>query len=226
MAKTPLTMGIKAATDLHDKLEHMEQKSENVVKKTVSDFKSRGPGWVNTAVSETYNIKKSDVKTTFKGTTNQLSDKDNKKGTKDKNVENIGLIYRDKPRTLRTFGMKPQAPPKKREKEYRRIPGQNAAAGSDVIMARPIAPYQVSAEVIKGQRKTVKGNVFIASSNGSGNIPFIRKKENRTEIQSVKTASVPSMLQNEKVKESIYGKVDEGLGKRLEHHLQQEMKKP
>lgn len=223
MAGSAIKMAVKAADTLHDQLEKMDNQAENVVKKTVSDFKSRGPGWVNQSVSEVYNIKKADVKQTYAGTTTELSGEKVKVGNT--NVSNIGLKYRDRPRTLRTFGMKPQSVPKKHERYYKRIPGQGTTSRSDVVMAKPLAPYQVSAEVIKGQRKTLKGNVFVASSNGSAVIPFIRKGDNRTDLRSVKTASTPSMLQNPTVKEKITEKIDEGLGKRLDHHLQQEMKK-
>lgn len=221
--KNPINMGVKAVTTLHDQIKQMEKQSENVVKKTVNDFKTRAPAWVNASVSEVYNIKKGDVKADYKGAI-KIS-VSNKVISKDKLIENVGLKYEGRVRTLRGFGMKPTQPPKKQEKDFKRIPGQGTPNGNEVAMVKPLVPYQLTFEIFKGQRVTANGNVFIGSNNGSGFIPFIRTGKNRLDIRSLTTASTPSMIGNEKVKLLIMDKLEEGLGKRLEHHLQQELKK-
>ena len=216
MSTSSIKMGVAAAKDLNRKLEKMKKQSEGVVNKTVSDFKTRAPAWVNQSVSDVYNIKKSDVKADYKGPV-----KLDKKGW----LQNVGLKYKGRVRTLRTFGMKPLRPPKKREKEFRRIPGQGTDAGGEVATVKPPAPYKISVEIKKGERHQLEGNVFLGSNNGSAYIPFARVGENRKDIKVLNTASVPSMIHNEQVQVLIQERVDTGLEKRLEHHLEQELKK-
>ena len=58
-------------------------------------------------------------------------------------------------------------------------------------------------------------------AGGTDYIPFQRKSTNRTDVHPIKTVSLPQMITNEKVASNIYNVIDEKLGKRLEHHLQQ-----
>ena len=92
-------------------------------------------------------------------------------------------------------------------------------------MVRPPAPYNITAEVYRGKRKTIGGTAFLGSNGGGGYIPFQREGDGRTPIKSIKTVSVPQMITNPQVSEKITEAIDEGLRKRLEHHLEQEMKK-
>ena len=88
-------------------------------------------------------------------------------------------------------------------------------------------PYRVSQEVFKGQRKNLPAGVFLASSGGEGStqIPFQRESESRYPIKSIKTLSVPQMIENEKVQPLIQQNIDEGLSKRLENHVKQMLAK-
>ena len=88
-------------------------------------------------------------------------------------------------------------------------------------------PYRVSQEVFKGQRKNLPAGVFLASSGGEGStqIPFQRESESRYPIKSIKTLSVPQMIENEKVQPLIQQNIDEGLSKRLENHVKQMLTK-
>ena len=60
-----------------------------------------------------------------------------------------------------------------------------------------------------------------AHAGGTDYIPFQRKSTSRTDVHPIKTVSLPQMITNEKVASNIYNVIDEKLGKRLEHHLQQ-----
>lgn len=53
---------IKHLDALQKKIEGIEAASEKAVKRLVSDFKTRAPGWVSTAVTNVYGIKKADIK--------------------------------------------------------------------------------------------------------------------------------------------------------------------
>ena len=219
-----INIAIEGAEDLKAKLEKMNKQSETVVKRTVSDFKSRAPAWVSAAVTEYYAIKKSEVKGAMTGVKKGIG----KIKVAGVTVDEISLVYSGRLLTPTHFKMKPSTPPKKRAKDTRLIPGQNIKsdkAVGDVAIVTPLAPYQVSAEIKKGKRVTFPGQVFLGTNKGAGYIPFQRESEERTDIKSIKTVSIPQMITNEQVGEEIKKNIDEGLGKRLEHHLQQELAK-
>jgi len=219
-----INIAIEGAEDLKAKLAKMNKQSETVVKRTVSDFKSRAPAWVSAAVTEYYAIKKSDVKGAMTGVKKGIG----KIKVAGVTVDEISLVYSGRLLTPTHFKMKPTTPPKKRDKDTRLIPGQNIKsdkAVGDVATVNPLAPYQVTAEIKKGHRVTFPGQTFLGTNKGAGYIPFQRQSDERTDIKSIKTVSIPQMITNEQVGEEIKKKIDEGLSKRLEHHLQQELAK-
>ena len=219
-----INIAIEGAEDLKAKLAKMNKQSETVVKRTVSDFKSRAPAWVSAAVTEYYAIKKSDVKGAMTGVKKGIG----KIKVAGVTVDEISLVYSGRLLTPTHFKMKPTTPPKKRDKDTRLIPGQNIKsdkAVGDVAIVNPLAPYQVTAEIKKGHRVTFPGQTFLGTNKGAGYIPFQRQSDERTDIKSIKTVSIPQMITNEQVGEEIKKKIDEGLSKRLEHHLQQELTK-
>lgn len=223
MSDNSISITVKNVKALKKEIKNKEKQCEEVIKKTMSDFKSRAPAWVSQSVTEVYNIKKADVKSTFKGA-KKAPGKIKIKGTL---IDNVQLHYKGRSLTPTHFKMKPTIPPKKRAKEGRLVPGQaiksNKKVG-EVARVVPPAPYQISAEVFKGQRTAYHGNVFLGS-NGRSFIPFIRKGPKRNDIKAIKTVSVPQMIEHEKVSESITERIEEGLGKRLQHHLERELQK-
>jgi len=179
---------------LTKRLHQMNKDAENVVKKTVSDFKSRAPAWVSAAVTETYGISKSDVKSAFKGA-KKISGTVRTSNTE---VDNIGLEYVGRVLTATHFKMKPAALPAKKG-----------------------IPYQVSAEIFKGQRKVLASDAFLGNNKYGKLIPFQRVGAARLPIISIKTLSIPQMLTNETVAANIQQNIEAGLGKRVENHMNQ-----
>lgn len=220
-AKGNMTVALQNFAGLREQLQGMDEAAERAVKRTVSDFKSRAPGWISTAVTERYGIKKKEVKDAITGT--KKIGKVNIGGVA---VDNVAIEYSGRPLTPTHFKMKPSRVPAKREKEYRRVPGAGVGqGGSDVAMVKPPAPYSVTAEIIKGKRVKLSDDAFLGTNRGTGMIPFQRTKQGRTPIESIKTVSVPQMVTNPEVAEQIQKNIDEGLSKRLQHHVEQELKK-
>jgi len=191
-------INIPGLSKLKKDLDTMNKDSEIVVKRTISDFKSRAPAWVGAAVTKTYGISKGDVKGAFKGV---------KKGigsikVSGVEVENMGLVYEGRTLTPTHFKMKPTSPPKKRP-----------------------APYQITAEIFKGKRLRLSRHAFLATNRGGGYIPFQREGAARYPIKAIKTVSIPQMLGNETVSKDIMENIETGLEKRVVHHLEQILKK-
>ncbi|MCM1427115.1 MAG: phage tail protein [Eubacterium sp.] len=185
--------------DVLKEIQSMKAKSERVVNRTVADFKSRGPGWVASEIMEEYNVKRKDINEAKKGVIKGKS-KVKIKGDK---LDDLSVLYRGRLLTPTHFSMKPTMRPSKNR------------------------PYVVSAEIKHSNGRVALGSrVFLGKSGkeGSRQIPFQRKGEEQYPIVSIKSVSVPQMITNEAVAENIQVQINEGLGKRLEHHLKQALK--
>lgn len=180
-----INIAIDAADSLKEKLEKMNAQSQTVVKRTVSDFKSRAPAWVSAAVTEEYAIKKAEVK----GAMTDVKKGIGKIKVAGVSVDEVSLVYSGRLLTPTHFKMKPTTLPKKRAKNTQLIPGQNVKGGGsvgDVATITPLAPYQVTAEIKKGKRVTFPGQVFLGTNKGAGYIPFQRESDERTDLKSIK----------------------------------------
>ncbi|MCI5996113.1 MAG: hypothetical protein MRZ45_09265 [Blautia sp.] len=204
------------------RLKAMNKNAEKAISRTVSDFKSRAPGWISQAVTEEYTIKKNEVKNAMTGARKVGSIE--VRGTA---VDNIQLVYEGRMLTPTHFKMSPKKPSTVRQ-NARLIPGQNTSSNSDVVVAKPLKSKAITVEIHKGQKKVLSGKYdntpFLASNRGDGFIPFQRRGEERSDIVSIKTTSVPQMITNEKVSASIQEKIIEGIQSRLEHHVAQALK--
>lgn len=179
--------------DVVNQINSMYKDSAKVINQTINDFRSRGPGWVSQEVVKEYNIKKKDVNETKKGIKNA-----GKVRVGGVSLNNLEIKYQGRVLTPTHFSMKPTSRPAKGK------------------------TYTVSAQIKKsGSRKVLSHKAFLAESGRAGTIqiPFQRTGKNRYPIQSIKTVSVPQMITNETVSENIHKRINEELGKRLEHNL-------
>ena len=222
MPKGTMKVGIKNYSKLCKDLKAMNKNAEKAVRSTVSDFKSRAPGWISQAVTEEYTIKKAEVKDSMAGARKAGSVK-----VGGISVDNVQLVYEGRELTPTHFKMSPKKPSTVRQKP-RRIPGEGTSSDSEVVMAAPLKAQTITVEIHKGQKKTLSGKYAPApflAPNGSGEyLPFQRRSERRGDIVSIKSTSVPQMIENEKVANSIQEKINEGLQKRLEHNASRAMK--
>ncbi len=179
-------------------LDNMKIKSEKVINRTVSDFKSRAPGWVSQEVTKEYNIQKKEVSGALTGKKSAGSIRVS--GTK---LDNMQLVYEGRTLTPTHFKMKPATRPAKEKK------------------------YQITAQIKKnGGRKPLSSIAFLGSSGGLGiEIPFQRKGDERLPIESIKTVSIPQMITNTDVNGAISKRINEELEKRLQHNVKTLLKK-
>lgn len=225
MASGSMNISISDYKKLCDDLRAINTDTEKAISRTVSDFKSRAPGWVSSAVTEEYTIKKQEVKSSLKGA--------KKVGTikvAGQMVDNIQLDYRGRSLTPTHFKMSPRKPSDKRDKKTRLIPGGNIEGfAGEVAAVRPIRGPKIKVEIHKGKKETLNGKYgpkpFLATNGHGTFLPFQRMGDMRESIVSIKTTSVPQMITNEKVSEDIQKRIEEEMGKRLEHHIQQALSK-
>jgi len=198
-----MNINLRGYSELLDNLKALNRESETVVRRTTSDFKSRAPAWVAAAVSETYGIKKAEISKAKTGA--QAIGTVKVSGIL---VDNVQLTFSGRVLTPTHFKMKPTKRPTSKKDEN----------GRTVRKARQ---YTVTSEIFKGQRKALGSKVFLGTNKGTGQIPFQRTGNARSAIDAVKTLSIPQMITNETVAAQIQRSIDEGLTKRLQHHMNQ-----
>ena len=194
------------AKDL-DRLAARLAKNANQAKKaltaTGSDMKKRVPGWAGTAVTEVYNIKKQEVTPTKTGKPKKKAGTIRVEGA---TVSSVEITYTGRTLTPTHFGMRPKTLTKSAKGKRRR------------------KKSPVTAEIKKGQRKSLGSNVFLGSNRGGGYIPFKRSGRKAYPIESVKTVSLPQMIDNPNVIETLTEKINKGLEERLEHNIRRYLK--
>ena len=117
MAQGSMSVAIKNHAELIKNLKAMNKDAEKALSRTVSDFKSRAPGWVSQAVTDEYTIKKKEVKDAMTGAKKAGSIK--VEGTQ---IDNIQLVFEGRSLTPTHFKMSPKKPSTVRQKP-RLIPG-------------------------------------------------------------------------------------------------------
>ena len=213
---------MKDGDKLAKRIQKLKDGGEVAIKRTVSDFSSRAPGWIKQGIRQHYGVDTAAI--------NEAGPQ-RKKGATHVHVSGISvdgasLVYKGRTLTPTHFNQSPKSRPAGTQARTIRVPGQavKTADGSPVAMINPPKKYTVKATIIKGKRASMAPGTFIASGNGGSTLPFQRKSESRLPIEAVRTLSVPQMISGERAKETIENLLGENLEKRFEHHIKQAMK--
>lgn len=212
------TVTCSGAEDIVKRLNKLENGGQTAIKKTVNDFMSRAPAWVSKGIRQHYGVDTAAIKS---------AGPQKKRGATHINVAGVSvdgatLEYKGRTLTPTHFKMSPKSRPTKRRRAPILIPGQMLNSSPEVGTVRPPAPYQITAQIIKGQRARLPGNTFMGAGKVPA-IPFQRTGSGRGPLEAVHTLSVPQMIDG-RAKETIETMISEGLEKRFTHHVQQAMK--
>lgn len=215
--------------DLLTWVDGLGKTGKKAVSYTVKDIKSRAPGWIANEVTSEYNIKKSDI------TPARTEEKKSKKAvsvySSGQTLETVAIVYRGRRLTPIHFSMSPSKPIRRKMKDRRVIPGNRVnfdhGPSGPFGLVSIYKKYSISYKVIKGSRRKVRGKSeyetpFLAPvKKGSDKyIVFQRKKgSKRTDMYSIRTVSVPQMIENEHVRDKVEQKVMEAGAQRLLHHI-------
>lgn len=203
---------------------------KQAVKYTISDIKSRAPGWIASEAASVYNIKKSDINpsSTEESTSKKPASYVSICGD---TIETVSIVYVGRTLTPIHFSMSPRVPGRQKMKGRRAVPGEGinfsrAWRGAPVGLVPIYKRYAISMAVFKGSRWKIRGKKdmstpFLApvEEGSSKYIVYQRTGKKRTEMYSVRTLSVPQMLGNSTVQEKIDKRITESVEKRLQHHL-------
>lgn len=198
--------GIRSYRRLIREIARMREAAEKVIQRTVSDAKSRGPGWVASEVSKVYGIKKAEVNSgagMVRATGSRMDD--------------VKLIYSGRLLTPTHFSMSPKTPK----------PGGGAYTLKAAILRgkrttlgqikKNKQPNRAANFRRQGIRTSPKSPIMLMRTGGTY-IPFQRRSTDRKDITAIKTLSVPQMITSPRAAPDITRAVNEGLEKRLNQH--------
>lgn len=191
-----ISVDIKAVTE---GLERKQRNMGKAINATVSDFGRRGPGWISQEVRKVYGVDAKTVKSDYKG-----YEKEGKVKVGGVKIDNVKLKYSGRVLTISHFKMTPKA--------------------------RPSKPYQVKAEIIRG-RKRVVNKAFLADPSGpvlafkrtkakAGSKGKAIKYPTRYPIKTIKTVSVPQMVESKMVSPELQKRIGVELKKRWDHNVE------
>lgn len=194
------TISLQGIKKIEKELDKMSEQSKKALQATARDMKSRIPSWVAQEVVQTYGIKKSEINPSKKSP-KKLAGRIKVSG---ETVSEVTVVYSGRTLTPVHFGMTPKQPKQKGRRVARRQP--------------------VKAAIKKGQKKTLHSQAFLGSNRGGGYIPFRRTGKAQYPIESIKTLSLPQMVDGDGVRERIEERINVELEKRLEHNVERFMK--
>lgn len=205
MAKSQnISINLSNYNELKAKLDKIEGASKKALDTAMKDTINRAPAQVSKAVTEKYNIKKSEMTAAGKQA------KSNKKSIgsiriSGQKVNDLALVYKGRRLTPIHFGMTPKSLPANGRK------------------------YKLAVQVFKGKKVPLKGPsdrpVFLGSNKGGGYIPFQRKGSKSHPIYSVKSIGIPQMIDNKEVREKINKYASDLLYQRYQHQAERALKR-
>lgn len=216
-----MRINIHGVEEVLKEMESIENKGKKVVERSLGDFKKRAPSWISQAVVKEYNISKSDI-------TGKRKDKDGKEIVKIRvhgdGIKNTYISYTGRTITAAHFSKNMKTIPDL-ENRYVRLP-----YGSGYRMVQLRKPVNATVTIKKGEKKKLKGDhdtpIFIAKTSRTKDnyLPFQRtgkkvEKSGLDEMRTIKTLSVPQMIENEEVSKDIRNRINEGMSKRIDHHM-------
>lgn len=200
---------------LHKKLDEMKAAPEKVLRNLTADAKKRVPGWVAAEVVKQYGVKKGDITGQKVGTVT----------VKGNTIKNTKIIYRGRTLTPTHFSMSPKAPKPNRGAYTLKatiIKGERATLGKVKKMTKKQRAALGKNFRREGTQNSDHSPVMLmpASKGSSTYIPFQRKSQSRNDVEAVKTLSLPQMISSDRTGPGIQKAINEGLGKRLDHHME------
>ena len=208
-------MAIKNYKTVMKKLDDKKKAPQKVMKALSSDARKRVPGWVATEVTQTYGVKKSEITgKKIGGVKVQGSD-----------VRNMKVIYTGRALTHTHFSMSPKAPKEGGGYTLKAtvIKGQRKTLGNVKKLTKAQRAALAKNFTGSGSKSSDHSPIMLMRANGGQYLPFQRKSANRKDIEVIKTISLPQMVSSERTAGNIQQAINEGLQKRLDHHMKRYM---
>lgn len=203
---------IKDCKALLKKVDDMKKAPETVLKRMTADATKRVPGWVATGVTKRYGVKKGEI------TGNKIG----KMQIKGKGFRDLKFIYSGRLLTPTHFGMTPKTPKPDRGSYTLKatiIKGKRTTLGKVKKLTKKQLKNTGKNLRREGTRNSNHSPIMLMRANGGQYLPFQRKSPDRKDIKAIKVTSLPQMIDSDNAREDIQGLINEGLEKRLAHHM-------
>lgn len=215
MAYTKINIEVKNAKQVIKELDNVLHPLKVPIQRTVSDFKSRAPGWASKVIAKHYGVNRRDI-------TEAIVSKKamGKFYIQGEAIDNMCIIFAGRPLTPIHFNMMPNNPGQRKKEKIIKI-GKKDGKKKVLTISKP-EHYDVSAEIIKSNRKVFNprgGGVFIApAAAGQTLIPWHREAGTK-DIEPIKTLSVPQMVAAQRVRKDMQDTLNKNVEKRFLHNL-------
>lgn len=201
-------------------LQGVQNRSEKVLQRAVSDARTRIPGWVASEVTKVYNIKKSEV-TPAKVKNGKATKPVGSIRVNGETVSGLEIIYRGRVLSPVHFGMTPKAP---KSGAYTLkaeiIKGHKVTLGKKKKLTKKQLRALGKNLQKQGVQTSEKSPKMLMPTGAKSEdkiqyIPFQRKSVDRNDIHPVKTLSLPQMVSSKRTQEAINNTIAENLQKRF-----------
>lgn len=218
-----VTCQVKNYKALRKQIDGMKKAPRKVVKAITSDAKKRVHGWVAAEVSKVYGVKKGEITGQKIGTVKPRGE----------SIEQVQIVYTGRVLTPTHFGMSPKAPKPDRGAYTLKatvIKGERTTLGKVKKLTKKQRAELAKNFTRSGSQNSDHSPIMLmhtgnAKSEGTNYIPFQRKSKDRDNVEAIKTLSLPQMVSSKRTEEGIQTAINNGIGKRLDHHMKRYMGK-
>lgn len=205
---------IKEYNEVKKQMKALEKAPAKVMASLTNEAKKRVPGWIAAEVAKEYGVKKSDIS----------GQKIGRVKIEGGNLKEVRVVYTGRVLTPTHFNMSPKAP----------NPGGSYTLKATIIKGQRTTLGKVK-KLTKKQRAALSKNFtrtgtrtsdhspIMLMPTGSTYIPFQRKSVDRTDVQAIKTLSLPQMVSSERTEQGIQKAISDNLEKRMEHYMNRYM---
>ena len=222
----PVRCEIKGYKKLIKELEGLKSAPQKAVEKTLSDIKSRGPGWIATGITDRYGIKKTDITGGKVGTLKITGTGRN----------DLKLVYSGRRLTPARFSMSPKSPKPNRGSYTLKatiLKGNRKTIGQvKKLTKKQLANigqnFQHQSTRNSPQSPWMLQHTGNTKEGGIDYIPFQRRKQPGEFKDVMRTVSLPQMVtegENGPLRPEVKARFTDGVAKRMDHHLKRFMKK-
>lgn len=202
---------IKDYNILKKKLDAMKKAPKEVMKRTLSDVRTRAPGWVAAEIVKVYGVKKGDI------SGNKLG----KVVVEGDSMSTVRIKYTGRPLTHTHFSMSPTAPNPGGGYTLKAtvIKGERATLGKVKKLTKKQRAALGKNFTRSGTQTSERSPIMLMRANGGQYLPFQRVSKRRDDIKAKKTISLPQMVGSKRTSDNIQAAINEKLGKRLDQHM-------
>ena len=206
-------------TQVIQDLRALDWKAEKVVQRMMSDAKKRAPGWAADEIRKVYNIKRKELMPATVGRdVGRIKVKTNDAD------RSMSITYQGRRLTPTHFGMTPRAPRNTYTLKAEILKGQKKVLGQKKKLTKKQRAALGKNFRRQGTQTSDHSPIMLmhtgnAREGGIDYIPFQRKSTRRSDIQAIKTVSLPQMASSERTQDNILKAINEGMEKRLAQHM-------